>query len=259
MPNKICIVRKGHMGDVILTEPVAASLSAKGHTVALCTEYERIGELLDSYAEIRPYTDFLNHKLCSYDKIHEIGYELYPYSHYLDAYAADLGVSLIRRVPHFKVSFAPILKGKYGIIAPHTSSWMRPMRTWHIKNYLTLATLLNDQSGFPWCVLRPEDSFDEMMSLISNAAFFVGNDSGPSNIAQSYSIPSVILFGATNSEQVLFGTNARGITNQVGCNGCLHITRHKDIGCTAPNCIDSLSIETVLSEIKDLILECDLL
>lgn len=246
------------MGDVILTEPVAASLTAAGFTVALCTEYEKVGCLLASYTKLHPYTDFLGHKLGSYDKAHELRYELHPHSHYLDAYADDIGISLVRRVPRFKVAFHPLIIGRYGIIAPHTSDWMQHMRTWPLEHYVKLAELLPKRCGFPWRLLHPSDTFDQMMSLVANATIFIGNDSGPAVIAQSFSVPSVVLFGATKSEQVLFGTNARGITYPVGCNGCRHITRHTDIGCTMPVCIDGISLEAVLSEVDELLMCCNL-
>lgn len=253
MKDKICIVRKGHMGDVVLTEPIAASLTVAGFTVALCTEYQNVGRLLASYTAVHPYTDFLDHKLGSYDRAHELRYELHPSSHYLDAYADDIGISLTRRIPRFKVTFPRLVQGRYGVIAPHTSNWMKLMRTWPIERYVELAETLPEHCGFPWRLLRPSDTFDEMMSLVTNATLFVGNDSGPAVIAQSFSVPSVILFGATKSDQVLFGQNARGITHLVGCNGCRHITRHTDIGCSVPICIDGIPIGTVLSEVEALL------
>lgn len=241
------------MGDVILTEPVAASLQAAGHTVALCTEYERVGRLLASYNEVRPYADFANRKLDGFDRVHELRYEMHPYSHYLEAYADDIGVRLTRRVPRFKASFPSLMQGRYGVIAPHTSSWMRTMRTWPFDRYVELAKLLPGLCDFRWRMLLPSDTFDEMMSLVANASLFVGNDSGPAVIAQSFSVPSVILFGATNSSQVLFGSNTRGITHQVGCNGCRHITRHTDIGCTIPICIEGINEDSVLQAVLELL------
>lgn len=258
MKDKLCIVRKGHMGDVILTEPLAASLVADGFTIALCTEHEKIGRLLASYTKVHPYTDFLNHKLDSYDKVHVLRYELHPHRHYLDAYADDIGVILKRRIPRFKVSFPPLITSKYGIIAPHTSNWMQHMRTWPIERYLKLVELLPKHCGFPWRLLHPSDTFDEMMRFVANAAFFIGNDSGPAVIAQSFSVPSIVLFGATNSKQVLFGTDARGITYSVGCNGCRHITRHTNIECTVPLCIDGISTEMVMSEVESLLASSNL-
>lgn len=252
MGEKICIVRKGHMGDVIFSEPVAAALRAAGHDVALCTEYERVGRLLASYYEVLPYSDFTGGKLVGFDRVHELRYELRPYSHYLDAYAEDVGVRLTRRVPLFKASPPRIVEGRYGVIAPHTRGWMREMRTWPFDRYEELARLLPGLCGFPWRMLQPGDTFDEMMSLLANASSFVGNDSGPAVIAQSFSVPCVVIFGATNSRQVLFGSEAHGVTHQVGCNGCRHITRHTDIGCASPICIEGITTESVLRAVAKL-------
>ncbi len=127
---------------------------------------------------------------------------------------------------------------------------MREMRTWPIDRFIALIDQLADITGFPWIMLRGENTFEEMMSLIANATFFVGNDSGPAIIAQSLSIPSVVLFGATRAEQVLFNANAYGLTRDVGCNGCRHVTRHTTIGCAAPVCIQGITVESVLERVR---------
>ena len=40
---------------------------------------------------------------------------------------------------------------------------------------------------------------DTVMRLLRDAALFIGNDSGPAHIAAAYGVPSVVLFGSTNS------------------------------------------------------------
>lgn len=242
------------MGDVVLSEPIAFALASLGMEVALCTEYEQVGHILATYAHVHPYSDFITEKLYSmYDRVHVLSYELRSELHYLDAYAQDCGVTLQRRVPQFRCAFPPLRSGKYGLIAPDTSDWMRNMRMWPLINYERLAAILPAMTGYPWLILRPENSFSEMLSLAANAALFVGNDSGPAILAQAFSVPSVVLFGATSSDKVLFGSAAVGVTNLVGCNGCRHITRHTTIGCTTPFCITGIQIEDVLSAIRSLL------
>lgn len=250
MKERVCIVRKGHMGDVILSEPIAASLIEMGSSVSLCTEYEQVGRLLSSYSTVHPYADFIEDRLGGYDRVHVLRYELHPHSHYLDAYSDDIGVRLVRRRPKFKVDFPGLVPGRYGLIAPHTSGWMQAMRSWPAEHFAELSTLLAKRCDFPWRLLQPQNTFDEMMSLIAHAAFFIGNDSGPAVIAQALSIPSVVIFGATNSAQVLFESGALGITNPVGCNGCRHITRHTEMECNTPICIHGLSVDSVLLQIE---------
>jgi ADP-heptose:LPS heptosyltransferase len=40
----------------------------------------------------------------------------------------------------------------------------------------------------------------EVMTLLSGAALFVGNDSGPAHMAAAFGLPSVVLFGPSDPE-----------------------------------------------------------
>lgn len=42
-------------------------------------------------------------------------------------------------------------------------------------------------------------SIDELKSLLSGAQIFVGNDSGPAHVAAAFDVPSVVIFGSSNS------------------------------------------------------------
>lgn len=42
-------------------------------------------------------------------------------------------------------------------------------------------------------------SLGEMMSLLKGAALFVGNDSGPAHVAAAFGVPSVVIFGSSDS------------------------------------------------------------
>lgn len=52
--------------------------------------------------------------------------------------------------------------------------------------------------------MKEFDAFDnlslgEMMSLLKGAALFVGNDSGPAHVAAAFGVPSVVIFGSSDS------------------------------------------------------------
>lgn len=243
------------MGDVILSEPIAAALKDQEHQVDLCTAYEHVGNLLDSYDRVIPYSRFQNHDLLGYDVVHELRYEIFPGFHHLDGFATDIGVRLTRRVPVFKVRFPRLGEGPYGLIAPHTSAWIQKMRTWPFERFEQLMERLSAESGLPWIMLKPEDSFERMLSLIGHAQFFIGNDSGPSIIAQSFDVPAIVLFGATREDLVLFGSRAHGIFSPVGCNGCKHFTRYTDIKCVQPLCLESLTVNHVCGEVLRILRE----
>ena len=45
----------------------------------------------------------------------------------------------------------------------------------------------------------PALSIDAMKTLMSSASLFVGNDSGPAHVAAAFGVPSVVIFGSSNS------------------------------------------------------------
>ena len=101
--------------------------------------------------------------------------------------------------------FAP--PGRYAVIHPFASS---VAKTWPAARFVELAAHLRDTAGVePAFVFGPgEDtspfaafrapvnpSIPAITRLISRAALFVGNDSGPAHIAAAFGVPSLVLFG----------------------------------------------------------------
>ena len=93
MNARICLVRSGHLGDVLLSEPIAECFVRNGFETHLCTNSIDIGLCLDSYSVVRPYEDYLEGRLHGYDRIHLLRYEMHHCAHHLDAYADDAGVA----------------------------------------------------------------------------------------------------------------------------------------------------------------------
>ena len=56
--------------------------------------------------------------------------------------------------------------------------------------------LLRDFTEFNCC---DDLTLDQLKSLLASAALFVGNDSGPAHMAAAFGIPSVVIFGSSNS------------------------------------------------------------
>jgi hypothetical protein len=249
MSSTICIVRKGHLGDVVLTEPIAAAFRHIGWDVHLCTDCCDIGLCLATYTTVRPFDDYLSGRLSGYDRIHVLRYELHRRTHHLDAYAADAGVCLIRRIPQLRAHFGRRVDGRYGLICPDTSEWLSEMRKWPIERFLALRQLLTLATSVPWIVLKPENTFVEMMALIQHADCVVSNDSGPSHIAQAMGRITVVLFGSTAPEYLLVSPTAKAVVGASECTGCRHSAVDRSMRCTVPVCIDSISVQRVLDSV----------
>lgn len=101
------------------------------------------------------------------------------------------------------------------LVLLHTGA-AQPVRVWPLDRYLLVARKLR-ASGYPVRVLCDPDqlawwrsageqdvsapqSINQLMSVMDEAAVFVGNDSGPGHVAASCGIPTFTLFGPQLAE-----------------------------------------------------------
>ena len=248
--SSLCIIRKGHLGDVILTEPIAREFKKHFDSVYLCTEYLQTEYLLaNTYDGFIPYSQKENLNNL-FDKVLVIIYETHPDLHYIDAYAKSVGITLSDKMPRIRTGNPKTIEGDYCLIAPFTSYWIKAMRQWPLDNYMHLKRLMEERYNLKVIMLDEKYSFMEMISLIESCTFFVGNDSGPAIISQCYGRNSFIIFGATHPNAALFGSNATSISINLDCIGCKHFTRHTEIECATPLCIQELPVHYVFRFIK---------
>src|ERR1051326_1748754 len=93
------LIRKGHMGDVILTEPIARALRQDYDNLILFTDYVNVGKLLEAYDEVREFSQLETLQAsCNIEKL-ILAYELHPALHYLDGFAECAGITLRDRMP----------------------------------------------------------------------------------------------------------------------------------------------------------------
>ena len=98
----------------------------------------------------------------------------------------------------------------YALIHPFASA---PAKTWDANHFLQIAEFFrnearlepviigsaaDDLSTFRRYTVLQGQPLQELMSLASGAALFLGNDSGPAHIAAAFGVPSVVLFGPSN-------------------------------------------------------------
>ncbi|HWB84875.1 MAG TPA: glycosyltransferase family 9 protein [Bryobacteraceae bacterium] len=88
-----------------------------------------------------------------------------------------------------------------------------PAKTWHANGFVAVAEQLQHAGIEPVFIGGTGDDLApfrawrsvlaaplaEVKSLIAGACVFVGNDSGPAHMAAAFGIPSVVIFGASNS------------------------------------------------------------
>jgi ADP-heptose:LPS heptosyltransferase len=120
----------------------------------------------------------------------------------------SIGVPL-QEVPRGQLFADPSpMTGKYAVIHPFASA---PEKEWRADRFCEVARYLALWNIKPVILAGPKDdvtpfkahqivkgSLNEAKALLSKAAVFVGNDSGPAHMAAAFAVPCVVLFGPSN-------------------------------------------------------------
>jgi heptosyltransferase III len=148
-----------------------------------------------------------NFKIARAQQIMGVNRNVHTAEHLASAFFA-LGVPL-QEVPRAQLFAADSpMQGKYAVIHSFASA---PAKQWHPERFCEVARYLKLWNITP--VFLAEESQDvspftahqlfrgklgEVKALLSRAAVFLGNDSGPAHIAAAFGVPSVVLFGSSN-------------------------------------------------------------
>ena len=121
-----------------------------------------------------------------------------------------LGVPRVE-IPRAKLFAAVSPKVRaYAVVHPVAS---QPDKTWHAAGFLRAARFLHESLDLdPVFIAGPGEDLSafrayrtvigaplgEIKSLLSGAAMFLGNDSGPAHMAAAFGLPVVVIFGASD-------------------------------------------------------------
>ncbi len=98
--------------------------------------------------------------------------------------------------------------------------------------------------------LRGQTSLKEIIYLIKNTNFFIGNDSGIMHIADAFNIPSIIIFGSTSPLWTgPVSQNLKIIKSNVNCSPCFQ----KECKYKTYECLKIITVERVLKEAIEMI------
>jgi heptosyltransferase-3 len=99
-------------------------------------------------------------------------------------------------------------EGRYGVLHPFASA---PEKQWPAERFCEVARYLKLWNINPLFLAAPNDdaapfrahtivqgSLPHAKALLSKAAVFIGNDSGPAHMAAAFGVPSVVLFSTSN-------------------------------------------------------------
>jgi ADP-heptose:LPS heptosyltransferase len=101
----------------------------------------------------------------------------------------------------------------------------------------------------PAAILAGKTSLDQLAAVLSKAALFVGNDSGPMHLAACFQIPTVVFFGPTIASKWAPRYSAARCIQHEDCAGC--ISWHHRAGCLHGNrCMQAISVEEAWQAIE---------
>ncbi|OQX71477.1 hypothetical protein B6D52_01365 [Candidatus Parcubacteria bacterium 4484_255] len=250
--KSVCLVRSGHLGDVIMTEPIARFLSKYVDKIYLATKIKDAKSIFNTYDKIYKYSQ-INSGEIDCDIMIKLIYELSDnHKTYIQGYMASIGFGEvnIKEVPILKNDWDNIIEGEYILIAPFTSKWEEKKRNWGYKKFTELSNLLETKYNTKCVILEKHYSFSEMMSLIKHCKFFIGNDSGPAIIAQSFKKKAFIIFGATRPEYMRMSEHIVPIYDKNRHKLCKHNSRKEEIDCCEEFCMERITVNNVFNQIR---------
>ena len=161
------------------------------------------------------------------------------------------------------------------------ASDLLPLRRWADANYIALAKRILDLgpdvfiafTGGPAEASKTADiakavgserafstagktSLRELLALYNLADVLVTNDSGPAHFATLTGVHTVVLFGPETPK--LFGVllpRCKTITAGLACSPCVSATNNRQTSCRDNVCMQSISVDTVLSAVKEALSE----
>jgi ADP-heptose:LPS heptosyltransferase len=244
------IVRKRALGDVLWIEPIIRQLVTFNRKVIVHTKYN---QLFENY----PYKNVIfKQNLSFWEKVLvqfgrvsflkkwlinlDNSYEKRPKQPLLHSYQVASGLPIKDEYPKLYLSdtekalFNSLKKsGNYAVLHVENRA-LKNFRKVYGINWSQIVELLNEQGTQVFTIGSDnpniigttyiKTSIREMIALIYQAELFLGVDSGPSHIAASLKIPSILFFGAVNPNFRHFTSIFNGIILQQPCiyAGCFH-------------------------------------
>lgn len=234
------LVRKGALGDVLLTTPIAKRLSSK-YDVYVATDFP---EAFEGQPWVKNAVAFAARTTRQYTQVFDLdlAYERDPKCHIIDAYSkAVFGDTETEKKIYLvlgdleRKAAADFCGRLSNFIAIHpTRSWEN--RTWPVESWAELLEALHEPvvvvggKGDLELPNLPHGSIDlrgkllwrSTAGVIEKARAFIGMDSALLHIAQAVNTPAFGLFTCAKAEYRGTSNLLTEFTPDINCYGCLH-------------------------------------
>ncbi len=266
--KRILLKRSTAHGDVLIATAVSSALKKKypGCQIAFNT-------ICNDVVEGNPHID----KVITNYEISEKGFNVYfnldmayefrPNTNILEAYADVVGVSTDDCELFLPTKEVENLPDDYIVFHSGNTKWTG--RDWSPVKFEILANKLRKDGHKIVCVgqsrdhqitadvdLRNRTSIPELAYVIKNAKLFVGIDSFPMHVAQTFNTPGVCFFGSVDPQtRLIRGCITPVVAEGLNCLGCHH---RQPVPCTSLihcetsmlDCINMVTVENMLSKIN---------
>ena len=235
-----------------MTEPIARFLSKYVEKIYLATEIENIESIFNTYDKVYTYGQIKSGEIEG-DTMIKLVYELSDNQKtYIQGYMESIGFGEVNNkdIPILKNDWENIIEGEYILIAPFTSKWEEKKRNWGYQNFIELSNILEVEYNTRCVMLEKHYSLSEMMPLIKHCNFFIGNDSGPAIIAQSFKRKAFVIFGATRPDYIHMSKFTVAIYDRNRHKLCKHNSRKEEIDCCEDFCMERISVDKVFEQIR---------
>lgn len=217
-PRELVVIRDGGLGDCVMATSLVDALKEE-HTASKLVISASFPELFTNYDTVSDSFFTFPVIWLSYTPYDFVPWVKKEPIHCSQIMAKFAGLrSELRVRPSLKISalnhkdfFAEYIeKNSYIVIQPTAGNWLKE-KNWETTNWALLICELNKQSDIIYQVgahgdpiiegtidLRGKTTVNESILLIKHAQLVVGVNSFAEQVAWSYDVPSVILYGPTN-------------------------------------------------------------
>jgi GT2 family glycosyltransferase/ADP-heptose:LPS heptosyltransferase len=269
--KSIVIRRQAAHGDVLMAAAVVPALKkmypdCKVMFSTICPEVVSANPYIDKIVTDGEISERSFHLYYNLD----MAYEYRPNTNILESYADVVGVSVDDCKLFLNTSFVNDLPENYIVIHAGNTNWAG--RNWSPVKFDIVAKQLQKSGHKVVCVgsnhdnriacdmdLRGKTGVPELAYVIKNSKLFVGIDSFPMHVAQTFDVPGVCFFGAIKPETRIVSKNMFAITaNGLKCLGCHH---RQPTPCMATSncetqfldCINQVSVPQMMEKIEEVL------
>jgi GT2 family glycosyltransferase/ADP-heptose:LPS heptosyltransferase len=269
--KNIIIRRQAAHGDVLMAAAVAPAIKKMYPNCKLS-----FSTICHHVLEGNPYIDKVvtDQELSdrSFDLYYnlDMAYEYRPNTNILEAYADIVGVSVEDCKLFLKTNVVKDLPEDYIVIHAGYTNWAG--RDWSPIKFDILSAQLQKAGHRVVCVgsnrdnriscdldLRGKTGVPELAYVIQNAKVFIGIDSFPMHVAQTFDVPGVCFFGSITPSTRIVSSKMLAVTaNNLECLGC----HHRQLApCTVTSscetqfldCINQVTVAQMMNKIQQIL------